>query len=203
MPSRRPAPSSLNSLSISGFATNCSAVILAVATATGGALVTISLDPMSVIESPVARSGGDSLARIYALVSSAPSATPLAALVGSVESIDNDPLASYEMLNERDWDGYGAEPISAETLRYARQLLAVMPETLGPPDIAPGADGSIALEWVHDAGPLHKLFLDIGPGEEWRAYWKRRNDEFGRLPGAGFSSDTMHILLKLFEDLSK
>jgi hypothetical protein len=95
-----------------------------------------------------------------------------------------------------------AEPISTETLRYARRLLSVMPETFGHPDIAPAGDGSIALEWVMDTGALHKLFLDIGPGEEWRAYWQRRNGEFGRLPGSSFNSDTEHILQNLFDGLS-
>jgi hypothetical protein len=50
---------------------------------------------------------------------------------------------------------------------------------------------------VPDAGPLDKLFLDIGPGEEWRAYWKRRNGELGRLPGIGFDSETKQTLEKL------
>jgi hypothetical protein len=53
-----------------------------------------------------------------------------------------------------------------------------MPETFGPPAIAHHGDGSIT--WVpDDHHQLHKLFLDIGPGEKWRAYWKLRSGEFG------------------------
>ncbi|HEY8007135.1 MAG TPA: hypothetical protein VIE66_10155 [Methylocella sp.] len=111
-------------------------------------------------------------------------------------------LDSYEQLNHRNWDGYDAEPITPETLRYARRLLRVMPDTFGPPDIAPSGDGSIGLEWVLDDGSLHKLFLDIGPSEEWHAYWNRRGGEFGRLPGTGFDSETEHVLQSLFADLS-
>jgi hypothetical protein len=58
-----------------------------------------------------------------------PSTTSFAASTATANSIDeadSDPLVAYETLNERNWDGYGAEPISAETLRYARQLLSVM-----------------------------------------------------------------------------
>jgi hypothetical protein len=112
-------------------------------------------------------------------------------------------LKGYEQYNQRNWDGYDAEPITPETLRYARRLLGVMPDAFfGLPDIAPSGDGSIGLEWVPDDGPLDRLFLDIGPGEEWIAYWKRRNGEFGRLPGTGFDPQTKRDLQKLFANLS-
>jgi hypothetical protein len=112
-----------------------------------------------------------------------------------------DPLDGYEQYNHRNWDGYDAKPITLETLRYSRRLLEAMPDTFGRPDIAPSGDGSIGLEWVSNDGPLDKLFLDIGPGEEWRAYWNRRNAEFGRLSGAGFDPDTRQIFHSLFADL--
>jgi hypothetical protein len=114
-----------------------------------------------------------------------------------------DALASYESLNEPNWDGYDAQPITRETLNYARRLIHIMPETFGTPDMAPSGDGSITLEWVPETGPIHKLFLDIGPGEQWRAYWKRRNGEFGRQPGTTITPDTKRVLQKLFDDLSK
>jgi hypothetical protein len=113
-----------------------------------------------------------------------------------------DFFKGYEQYNQHNWDGYDAEPITPKTLSYARRLLRVMPDTFGPPDIAPSGDGSIGLEWVPDNGSLQKLFLDIGPGEEWRAYWNRRNGEFGRLPGTGFDSKTKQTLQNLFADLS-
>jgi hypothetical protein len=113
-----------------------------------------------------------------------------------------DPLEGYEQYSHGNWDGYDAEPITAETLQYARRLLRPMPQTFGPPDIAPSADGSIGLEWVPEHGPLRKLFLDIGPGEEWRAYWNRRDGEFGRLQGTRLSAITKRTLQALFKDLS-
>jgi hypothetical protein len=114
-----------------------------------------------------------------------------------------DPLEGYEQYSQANWDGHSAESITAETLQYARWLLKAIPETFGPPDIAPSGDGSIGLEWVPESGSLHKLFLDIGPGPEWRAYWNRRNGEFGRMPGRGFSLITKPKLQKLFNDLSR
>jgi hypothetical protein len=120
-----------------------------------------------------------------------------------IDEADDDPPATYETLNEPNWDGYGAEPISTETLGYARQLLSVMPKTFGPPHIAPGGDGSITLEWVpDDHHKLHKLFLEIGPGEKWRAYWKLRSGEFGRRLGTSFTLATAASLQAIFDDLS-
>jgi hypothetical protein len=111
-------------------------------------------------------------------------------------------FAGYERYNQRNWDGYGADPITPETLRYARRLTLVLPGTFGRPDIAPSGDGAIGLEWVLDRGPLRKLFLDIGPGDVWRASWTLRSGEFGKVSGTGFTSATRDALDKLFAQLS-
>src|SRR5258707_216062 len=86
-------------------------------------------------------------------------------------------LSGYEQYEVANWDGRDALPITSETLAYARKLMRVMPKTLGEPDVAPAADGSIALEWIPDdpTRKLNKLFLDIGPAEEWCAYWTLRD----------------------------
>ena len=115
-----------------------------------------------------------------------------------------DELTPYEALDCPDWDGHGANPITRQTLNYARRLLGVMPETLGRPDIAPAADGSIALEWIPEGHhKLDKLFLDIGGGEEWRAYWLLRDGQFGRMTGKGYTVDSKQILHNIFNDLNR
>ncbi len=118
--------------------------------------------------------------------------------------VEADLLDGYEQYQTANWDRHDAEAITAQTLAYARRLMKVMPTKLGPPDVAPTGDGSIALEWVPDdhTHKLDKLFLDIGPGEVWRAYWTLRTGEFGRLPQVGFSDQTQTILNNLFNDLS-
>jgi hypothetical protein len=115
-----------------------------------------------------------------------------------------DLLEGYERYQAANWDQFDAEPITPETLHYARRLMRIMPTSLGAPDVAPAADGSITLEWVPDdmTHKLDKLFLDIGPGEEWRAYWKMRNGKFDRLLGDGFPDDTKLTLKNLFDNLS-
>jgi hypothetical protein len=114
------------------------------------------------------------------------------------------PLSGYEQYQVPNWDQFDAEPITAETLAFARHLLRIMPISLGPPDVAPAADGSIALEWVpsNTTHKLNKLFLDIGPGTDWRAYWKMRDGKFDRLTGAGFHESTKATLDNLFAKLS-
>jgi hypothetical protein len=110
-------------------------------------------------------------------------------------------FAGYERYNQANWDGYGAEPITPETLRYARRLMPVIPDTFGRPDVAPSGDGAIGLEWVLERGRVRKLFLDIGPGSVWRASWTLRNGEFGRAFGTGFTSATCEQLDELFGQL--
>jgi hypothetical protein len=116
-----------------------------------------------------------------------------------------DPLKGYEKYRAANWDGHGAEAITAATLEYARKLIKALPTTLGTPDVAPAGDGSIALEWIPDHhATLSKLFLDIGPGEEWCAYWKLHDGHFDTVTHEGFHPTTTKAVLQdLFDHLSK
>lgn len=110
-------------------------------------------------------------------------------------------LRGYEQYSASNWDGDGAEAITKETLDYAHLLMMGLPDNFGPPEVSPGLDGSIALEWVpENHRNLHKLFLDIGPGPRWRAYWKLRSGEFDRVTGE--TSEVRPILQPLFDKLS-
>jgi hypothetical protein len=66
-------------------------------------------------------------------------------------------LDDYEQYAQPNWDGYGADPITAETLAMARTLANLFAI---PPDTSPGADGGVCFEWV---GSDSKVFLDVGP----------------------------------------
>ena len=120
-----------------------------------------------------------------------------------IERVAN-PLHRYEKYQLANWDGHDAEPITAETLVYARKLMKIMPTSLGAPDAAPAGDGSIALEWVPEntTHKLDRLFLDIGPGEVWRAYWSLRSGQFYRVTHEGFSEETKSVLKDIFQQLS-
>jgi hypothetical protein len=90
-----------------------------------------------------------------------------------LNEIAPDPFESFGKYTSPNWDGYGAEPIAPETLDAARSLYAMLPNELAYPDIAPSADSTIGFEWVRTTGPMKKLFIDIGPNETWRAYWRK------------------------------
>jgi hypothetical protein len=140
---------------------------------------------------------------LYAVVGTGTTSSLLAAFL---DETHNNPaleaLASYDTFEKPNWDGHDAQPITKETLDYARRIIRFLPDTFGDPDIAPSADGSIGLEWVPDRGPLTKLFMDIGPGKQWHAYWQRTNGGIGRLSGAEVQPHTRAILGNLFVELS-
>jgi hypothetical protein len=113
-----------------------------------------------------------------------------------------DPLDGYEQYNGPNWDGFDAEPITPETLRYARQIMEMLPHSFGGPHIAPGADGSIGFYWSADLGPFRSLCIDVGPGDKWRAYWQLRKGSFNNLPSRKFDHTTRANVAFLFEVLS-
>lgn len=109
-------------------------------------------------------------------------------------------LEGYERYATHNWDGDGAEPVTASTLAYARQIMEQLPDNFGLPEASPGLDGSIVLEWVPEGrSRLHKLFLDIGPGLHWRAYWKMKDGQFDRLLGE--TANAGQVLQSLFDKL--
>ena len=72
----------------------------------------------------------------------------------------------YEKYNSPDWDGYGAEPISPETVKLGRAIYDLLNGQR--PDDAPGGDGSIAFEWRNGED---MMCLDVC-GDEFRVYGK-------------------------------
>ena len=109
----------------------------------------------------------------------------------------SDLLAGYEEYERADWDGYGAEPISAETIDAARSFLQRVPRTLGQPEISPGSDGTIGLEWVRDTGPFRKLFIDIGPGKIWHAYWRLADGRTDKLRSQKLDDTTRKVFRQI------
>jgi hypothetical protein len=112
-----------------------------------------------------------------------------------------EPLADYDAYAVDNWDGYDALPITPETLHGARSILKSLPKTFGDPVCSPGADGSIVFEWLKDDGPLRKLFVDIGPGRTWKAYWRLSNGQIGTISRKRITISTIPELQKLFETL--
>lgn len=79
--------------------------------------------------------------------------------------VANDPLAGMDEYAFGNWDGEGALPIEAASVAAARAVLGLLPTGLSEPDIAPGADGTIGLEWRSPyEGALRLTLVEVGPG---------------------------------------
>ena len=113
-----------------------------------------------------------------------------------------DPFSGFDEYSRPDWDGYGAEIVSAATLAAARQFYRVMPRMFGAPAIAPASDGSIGFEWVFDSHKVRKLFIDIGPGKVWSCYWRLANNESETIHPKAIDESTEAELAALFNRLS-
>lgn len=80
-------------------------------------------------------------------------------------------LDGFEQYITPGWDGEDAAALHPSDLDFARNLLREIGPYMGKPDAAPGADGSICMEWI--AGTeygFNKMFLDIGPGDRVLTY---------------------------------
>jgi hypothetical protein len=121
------------------------------------------------------------------------------------DSQQQDTLTSrFSRYNKANWDGYGAAPITPETIRAARRFLRMLPSVFGEPEMAPGSDGIIAMEWLfEDEHPLRKLFIDVGPGNVWSVYFRRADGKKGTMPEEPITADTKIKLEALFAQLSK
>src|SRR2546429_568723 len=79
----------------------------------------------------------------------------------------------------RDWDGDGAEPITSETLDFARRVHSALPRALRPADIAPGGDGTIGFEWQEGPAERRKFtIIKVGPDDRVAA---RKLNEYGQI----------------------
>ncbi len=107
-------------------------------------------------------------------------------------------LQDYDSYQVANWDGGGARPIAKTTLSAARSLLDSLRLEIPSPEAAPGADGTIGLEWWNGNA---RLFVDIGPGSEIRTYF---NPGDGQSSEEAFQWGDAHLkghLEKLFKQL--
>jgi hypothetical protein len=100
----------------------------------------------------------------------------------------------WEQYQVADWDGFGAEPISEATIAAARDLYGKLPPTYTAPEMAPGPDGTIGFEWVFEAGPVRKLFIDVGPDRVWSAYWRLADGRTGTRPRGPVTSGVGSVI---------
>lgn len=61
--------------------------------------------------------------------------------------------------SEKNWDGYGAEPVSWIAVYNAKDFIRALPDGFPIPEAAPEPDGSISLEWI---APNRRVALSVG-----------------------------------------
>ncbi|BBC00116.1 hypothetical protein [Bradyrhizobium elkanii] len=97
----------------------------------------------------------------------------------------SDPFEGFDLYAQPNWDGFDALPVLPETVATAKDLYRfIEPELrdLKRPNIAPGSDGTIGFEWHYRGAEIKKLFIEVQPGRQVRAYWVRSNGVIERLP---------------------
>lgn len=67
----------------------------------------------------------------------------------------------YAECQKPNWDGYGAEPVAAETYRLAYRLLESLPLGTPPPSVGAEADGHLTLEWYRSTSRV--LSVSVSP----------------------------------------
>lgn len=61
----------------------------------------------------------------------------------------------------RDWDGYGAEPLSLDAYDFAKAFIKALPTTSPLPDLNADPDGEVSLDWSF--GKRRALTVSVGP----------------------------------------
>jgi len=118
-----------------------------------------------------------------------------------IYSAPSDSFDGYESFETPNWDGYNAQSITKETVQAARRLLGLIPGDFPEPDIAPGSDGGIGFEWVFENSSIRKLFIDIGPGATWSAYWRLASGARGNSPRQPINAEIPEKVAEIFHQL--
>lgn len=82
--------------------------------------------------------------------------------VFGLESTIREELGTvWEECRHRDWDGFGALPVSQDTLGNAYKFLESLPLGCPAPSVGAEPDGQLTLEWHR--GPRRTLSLSVTP----------------------------------------
>jgi hypothetical protein len=101
----------------------------------------------------------------------------LTAIRNSLEAHAELLLTGFERFSADGWDGDDAKRIESNTLLAARDLLREIGGAAGFPEVVPGADGSICMEWMSPGNKTtRRVLIDVGPNDKVLTY-ARFNDQ--------------------------
>lgn len=63
--------------------------------------------------------------------------------------------------SRKGWDGYGAEPLSADAYDFAKMFIKALPTTAPLPEVSADPDGEVSLDWSF--GSRRALTVSVGP----------------------------------------
>lgn len=66
--------------------------------------------------------------------------------------LQHELLQLYKEYSVDNWDGYNSEPVSRKAYLEAEKFIAMLPSSVGVPDIVPEPNGEIAFEWYRGKG---------------------------------------------------
>jgi hypothetical protein len=119
--------------------------------------------------------------------------------VFGIESTIRDDLGSvWDECRRPDWDGFGALPVSQETLRNAYTFLESLPLGCPVPSVGAEPDGQLTLEWHR--GPRRTLSVSVTPeGDLHYAALSGRNRVFGTEAFFGEApSAIIHLIRRIY-----
>lgn len=70
----------------------------------------------------------------------------------SIEETEKSLIEVYKECSVADWDGYGANPVSKESVFEASRFIDLIPSSFPMPHVIAEPSGEIGLEWVKDKG---------------------------------------------------
>lgn len=67
---------------------------------------------------------------------------------------------AYQECSTDNWDGYGAQPITASTYTEALAFLNALPTNIPIPEVIPEPDGSVGFEWENGPNRIFSASLN-------------------------------------------
>jgi hypothetical protein len=85
----------------------------------------------------------------------------------------------YDECSEKDWDGYGAEAITAKAYNEAKIILNIIPTSYPEPEITPEPGGGIGIEWYKGEGESFIISVDGSKVMVYAGLFGKNNETYG------------------------
>jgi hypothetical protein len=99
-----------------------------------------------------------------------------------------------------DWDGYGANAVSAQSAGLAHDLLAVLPTAFPAPSIGVDADGEISFEWQGAPGSLFGISVSPTGWLTYAGVYSGARQSGREPPSLQFPPSLLGQLQRLFDN---